>query len=95
MYGSIIYEDEARMNNALGEHGKIRDEVLKFIYNVGLHSRINANGCPIRVVFDLDSNDIVELKKMCNINYWELPNLKERDRICKKMLRYNTNDFDD
>ena len=94
MYGSVIYEDCAIMNNALGEHGKIRDEVLKFIYTLGLHYS-NSNGCPIRVVFDLDKKDIEELKNMCNMPSWEFPSLHERDNICKKLLRYNTNDIDD
>lgn len=95
MYGSVIYEDAAIMNNALGEHGNIRDEVLKFIYNLGLHSHANSNGCPIRVVFDLDKKDIEELKKMCDMPSWEFPSLHERDNICKKLLRYHTDDFDD
>lgn len=96
MYGSVIYEDAAIMNNALGEHGKIRDLVLNFIYELGLHNNNNSNGCPIRVVFDLEKKDIEELKEYCEGgSYWEFPPLKERNKICKNMLRYNTNDWED
>lgn len=94
MHGNVVYENCAIMNNALGERGKIRNEVLKFIYTLGFHYS-NSNGCPIRVVFDLDKKDIEELKNMCNMGSWELPSLRERDKICKKFLRYNTNDIDD
>lgn len=95
MYASIIYEDDSKMNNALGEHGKIKEEVLKLIYNLGLHTHSNSNGCPIRVVIDLDSRDIDELKRMCNMSSWKLPDLRHRDWICSKKLRYNTNTFED
>lgn len=80
MNGSIIYEDSEWIQS-LGEHNPV---LIDLIYEFVKRMDKNSDGCPLRVVFEFDRKDIEKLKKLCNVDYWQLPLEYKRNKIFKE-----------
>ena len=80
MIGSVIYEDSEWYQSLSESNPVLIDLIYKYVKRMDR----NAEGCPLRVVFEFERKDIKNLKKVCNINYWELPIKSERNKIFKK-----------
>ena len=80
MKGSVIYEDSEWYQSLKEKNPVLIDLIYKY---VKIMDR-NAEGCPLRVVFEFERDDIENLKKICKINYWELPVKSKRNKIFKQ-----------
>ena len=83
MKGSVIYEDSEWYQCLKEKNPVLIDLIYKF---VKIMDR-NSEGCPLRVVFEFEREDIENLKKVCNINYWKLPVESKRNKIFKRYTK--------
>lgn len=83
MNGSVIYEDSEWIQSLREPNQILVDLIYKYVKRMDK----NAEGCPLRVVFEFDKEDIENLKKVCNINYWKLPLKSKRNKIFKEHTR--------
>lgn len=79
MKGSVIYEDSEWYQSLKEQNQVLIDLIYKYVKRMDR----NTDGCPLRVVFEFEREDIENLKKICNINYWKLPVKSKRNKIFK------------